>query len=97
MSSTMSSLRSPDYYADLVTPWKPVTETAVENIASTCDRAETDHGVKVCTLASIKRSRCLFCDKKLTQNRIKIYLGQRASVLCTAPMLMLRSVAQANS
>ena len=97
MSSTMSSLHSPDYYADLVAPWKPITETAMKNIASIYDKIETDRGVKVSNLANLKRGRYLHHDKKLIQNRIKIYLGQRASVLCTAPMLMLRLVAQAYS
>ena len=72
MSSTMSSLYSPDYYADLVTPWKPVTDTAIQSIASTYNRAETDHGVQVSHLAGLESSQCLFCERKLTQNRIKI-------------------------
>ena len=93
----MSSLYSPDYYADLVTPWKPVTDTAIKSITSTYDRAEIDDGVQVSHLAGLKRCRCLFCERKLTQDRIKIDPAQRASVLCTAPMLMLRSVVQANS
>ena len=97
MSSTMSCLNSPDYYADLVTPWKPVTGTATNDIASTCDRVGVDHGVQVSNLAGLERSQCLFGDRKLTQNRIKINPAQRALVLCTTPMLMLRSVAQANS
>ena len=96
MSSTMSCLYSPDDYADLVTPWKPVTQTAMKNISSTYDRVEIDHGVQVSNLADLKSSQCLFCDGKLTQNRIKINPVRRALVLCTAPMLMLRSVAQAN-
>ena len=93
----MSSLYSPDYYADLVAPWKPVTNTAMNNIASTYDRVEIDHGVQVSNLAALKRSQCLFWERKLTQNRIKIDPAQRASVLCTAPMPIPRSVVQANS
>ena len=90
----MSPLISPDYYADLVTPWKPVTNTAMNNIASTYDRVEIDHGVQVSNLAALKCIQCLFCARKLTQNRIKMYPAQRALVLCTAPMLILRSVIQ---
>ena len=65
MSSTMSCLYSPDYYADLVAPWKPATQTAMKNIASTYDRVEIDHGLQVSNLAGLKRSQCTFCDRKL--------------------------------
>ena len=93
----MSCLYSPDYYADLASPWKPVTETAMKNIASTYGRVEADHGVQVSNLAGLKFSQCLFGDRMLTQDRIKINPAQRVLVLCTAPMLMLRSVTHVNS
>ena len=93
----MSFLYSPDYYADLASPWKPVTETAMKNITSTCDRVVADHGVQVSSLAGLKLSQCLCWDRKLTQNRIKMNPAQRALVLCIPPMLMLRSVTHVTS
>lgn len=46
---------SPDDYARLTSPWKPLPEFAVKNITSIQNRIEIDRGTMVSGLASVER------------------------------------------
>lgn len=50
---------TPDDYAGLVTPWKPIAEFAMKNVTSIHNRIEIDHGAKVGNLASVKHNQDL--------------------------------------
>ena len=50
---------SPDAYAGLMAPWKPVTEISMKNIPSLRDKIQIDDGVKVSKLLSITEHRLI--------------------------------------
>ena len=46
----------PDDYKSLMSPWNPIDQSALKNIASVQKRIEVDHGTKVSNLVSIKHN-----------------------------------------